>query len=233
MDGITVANRRFKSSTQIKPLGILNYQTLFWLFMVGSVLGFVLEGLWSMIKVGHWEHHAAVIWGPFCIIYGTGAVVSFLTSQLLSGKNLLLQFGACFLSGALVEYFFSLFQELFFGSVSWDYSKHFLNIGGRVSLKMALIWGMLGVLFVRFLFPPLKQSFEKLNGKKGALLCGILTVFMILNLAATSVVVTRWQRRQENIQPNNGIERAADYIYGDEKMEWMFPNMRFVYSEQD
>ena len=53
--------------------------------------------------------------------------------------------GAMFtVSGAAVEYFGSLFQELCFGSVSWDYSDHMLNLGGRVSLKMAFMWGGAG-----------------------------------------------------------------------------------------
>jgi len=231
MDNIIVVNGAFKPSARAKSLSSIKYQTLFWLFMTGSVLGFVLEGLWCVIKTGHWEHHAATIWGPFCIIYGIGAVAAFLISQLLSGKHILLQFGAFFFSGALVEYFASLFQELCFGSVSWDYSEHFLNIGGRVSLQMALTWGILGVLFMRFLFPFLNRAFEKLNGKKGAQLCGILTVFMVINLAATSVVVTRWQSRLDGTSPNNSIERAIDYIYGNEKMDGLFPNMRFAIGE--
>lgn len=233
MDNIMIANKSIKPFVRIKPLSLVNYQPLFWLFMTGSVVGFVLEGLWVIIKAGHWENHSAVIWGPFCIIYGIGAVAAFLISQLFSGKHVLLQFGACFLSGALVEYFSSLFQELCFGSVSWDYSEHFLNIGGRVSLQMALVWGILGVLFMRFLFPILNWVFKKLNRKKSALLCGILTVFMVINLAVTSVVVIRWQRRLENILPGNSIERAIDYIYGDEKMERLYPNMCFIDLRQD
>jgi len=228
MDNIITANRGFKPSVRVKPLSLSNYQMLFWLFMTGSVVGFVLEGLWMIIKAGHWENHSAVIWGPFCIIYGIGAAAAFLLSQIFSGRHVLLQFGACFISGTLVEYFGSLFQEFFFGTISWDYSEHFLNIGGRVSLKMALVWGIFGVLFMRFLFPLLNRVFEKLNRKKGTLLCRILMVFMVLNLATTSVVLTRWHRRQENILPGNSIERAIDYIYGDEKMERLYPNMRFI-----
>lgn len=52
--------------------------------------------------------------------------------------------GVFTVSGAAVEYFGSLFQELCFGSVSWDYSDHMLNLGGRVSLKMAFMWGGAG-----------------------------------------------------------------------------------------
>ena len=121
-----------------------DYATLFWLFMFGSVAGFVLEGLWCVITDGHWESHTATVWGPFCIIYGIGAVAVCLLSGLLREKSLPVQFAAFSASGAAVEFFGSLFQELCFGSVSWDYSGHLLNLGGRVSLKMALMWGRAG-----------------------------------------------------------------------------------------
>lgn len=231
MDSIMVENRAFKSCSRVKPLSSIKYQSLFWLFMTGSILGFVLEGLWRVINTGHWEHHAATIWGPFCIIYGIGAVAAFLISQLLSDTHILLQFGAFFFSGAFVEYLSSLFQEICFGSVSWDYSNHILNIGGRISLQMALIWGILGVFFMRFLFPALKKLLEKLNRKNGSLICVVLTVFMVINLAATSVAISRWHTRKEGTAPQNSLERVIDYIYGNEKMERLFPNMRFTINE--
>ena len=120
------------------------YATLLWLFMFGSVAGFVLEGLWCVLTDGRWESHTATVWVPFCIIYGIGAVAVYLLSGLLKGRSLPVQFAAFTLSGAAVEFFGSLFQELCFGSVSWDYSAHLLNLGGRVSLKMALMWGAMG-----------------------------------------------------------------------------------------
>ena len=142
------------------------YSTLFWLFMLGSVVGFVLEGLWCVLLKGHWEHHSATVWGPFCVIYGVGAVAVYLLSVVLRNKNIRIQFVAFMVSGAAVEYFSSLFQELCFGSVSWDYSDHIFNLGGRISLQMALIWGILGILFMRFVFPFINCLFEKNERKR-------------------------------------------------------------------
>ena len=38
---------------------------MLWLFVGGSVIGFVLEGLWHILRVGTWESHTATVWGPF------------------------------------------------------------------------------------------------------------------------------------------------------------------------
>lgn len=201
---------------------------LFQIFMIGSVAGFLIEGVWSLIKSGHWEHHSATIWGPFCIIYGAGAVLTYALSYILRKRNVFVQIAAYMLAGSLVEYFFSFFQEMFFGSVSWDYSSHFLNIGGRVSLKMTLIWGVLGILFAKVIFPYLLHLILKLKGKAAYAVTWILIIFMVVNLAATCLTVTRWRTRQNDIPPGNKVEEIVDSIYNDAKMEQLFPNMNFI-----
>lgn len=186
-----------------------------------------MEGLWCLFLKGHWEHHSATIWGPFCIIYGIGAVVVYLLSVVLKNQNLLTQFTVFTVSGAAVEYFGSLFQELCFGSVSWDYSGHILNVGGRVSLKMALMWGALGLLFMRFIFPLINSLFEKMNGNGWRIACAAATVFMVVNLIFTSAAIIRWRTRITSKETNCSVVQWLDNTYDDQTMTRLFPNMRF------
>lgn len=205
----------------------LGFSSLFLLFMTGSVLGFVIEGIWYRIKIGAWENHSAVVWGPFCIIYGIGVVAIYLLSCWLHRKNMLIQFLAFSLSGAVVEYFSGLFQELCFGSVSWDYSHHVLNIGGRVSLQMALFWGVLGILFIRCIFPYLSRLLDKLHGKLVTIVCLALAVFMVIDLLVSAAAVLRWRERQNEIHASNTIEIFLDEHYDDDTMRKIYPNMLF------
>lgn len=167
------------------------YETFFSLFMAGSVLGFIIEGLWHLIRSGTWESHSAVIWGPFCIIYGIGVIAVYLLSCCLCRKKLFSQFIVFSFAGAAVEYFSSLFQEICFGSTSWDYSNHILNIGGRVSLQMAIGWGILGIVFVRWIFPHLKRFLNKINGRLLKISCIILGIFMTINILVSVAAVSR------------------------------------------
>ena len=203
------------------------YSALFWLFLFGSIAGFLFEGVWCVFRKGHWENHSALVWGPFCIVYGIGAVAVYLLSGCLDKKNWPLQFLAFSLSGGMVEYFTGLFQELVFGSVSWDYSKHWLNIGGRVSLKMALLWGVLGILFVHFIYPHLRRLLNKIRGQTVKITCVILTIFMAVNILVSSAAVLRWRERTNNMPPSNQTEELLDRFYEDETMETIYPNMRF------
>lgn len=206
----------------------LTYSSLFWLFMLGSVIGFVLEGLWCVVRKGHWENHSATVWGPFCIIYGLGAVAVYIMTAYFKDKNVFLQFALCAASGTLIEYVSSVFQEICFDSYSWNYSNHFLNLGGRVSLQMTLIWGILGILFMRFLFPPLAKFLERLKGKGWRIACICLSVFMCINLLVTSVALTRWKERTAGIEADSAIAEFVDDIWDDEKMEAIYPNMTFI-----
>lgn len=46
----------------------INFYTLFWLFMIGSLVGFIVEGVWAVIKTGHW--------GTSCSYFVGGRFVS-------------------------------------------------------------------------------------------------------------------------------------------------------------
>ena len=61
---------RYVSRPAVTPAG------LFWLFLIGSLAGVVMEGAWCAVTKGRWEYHVYSIWGPFCAVYGLGAQLS-------------------------------------------------------------------------------------------------------------------------------------------------------------
>ena len=181
----------------------ITYRSLFWLFLFGSVAGFVLEGLWCILEKGAWENHSATIWGPFCVIYGFGAAAVYLSATVLKGRSLPFQFVLYGIIGALVEYFGSLFQELVYHSATWDYSDHFMNLEGRVSPLMSLLWGILGIAFVQFVLPLYVRLLEKMEGKCWRIVCIALSVFMAVNLLLSSTAVIRWKDILHAILPTS------------------------------
>lgn len=206
----------------------ISYQNLFWLFMMGSVAGFMIEGVWCVLRKGAWESHSATVWGPFCIVYGFGAIAVYMMACVLKKKNYAVQFIWFAVAGSVIEFFSSLFQECCFGSTSWNYSKHILNIGGRVSLQMSLAWGALGILFVRLLFPPLNYLFAKMRRKYWRILCIFATTFMAVNLIVSAAAVMRWSKRIAQEPAANKVEQFLDDTYDNGTMERLYPNMVFL-----
>lgn len=204
-----------------------NFYMFFWLFIIGSVVGFILEGIWVIFCEGRWEHHSGLIWGPFCIIYGIGTAGMYAVLKLIKVDSIVIQFFACALCGSVVEYIASFLQELFFNSYSWNYSVHQYNLSGRVSLDMAAIWGFLGIVFSRLILPPMRGLIMKIHGRAGFAATWFLVVFMILNFAFSAAAVNRWRARISDEKPQGKFEEFIDIVYDDEKMNRLYPNLHF------
>lgn len=207
----------------------LSFPTLFWLFIAGSLMGFVLEGVWHFLRKGVWGFRVATLWGPFCIIYGAGAVAMYLIALTVEKRPPAVQFAAFALAGSAVEYLAGLFQEFTFGTVSWDYSHHAFNLGGRISLQMTLVWGLIGMLLMYGILPLLLKAFNRMHLQSRTTLCRAAAVFMCINLLVTSAALMRWQERVMHAAPaGNAFEACLDDYWPDERMQARFPNMTFV-----
>lgn len=216
--------RRFKRYSAVR----MRCAELFWLFFGGSIIGFLLEGLWNIVRLGFWENHSALIWGPFCIVYGMGAALMHLIASFVAGKRLWIQFVTFAGVGAAIEFFASWFQESFFGVSTWNYDDHFLNIAGRISLQMAIIWGLLGMLFARYVFPLFATLLGKMQGHWWNVSCACLACFMLVNLLMSAAAIMRWHDRHQEIPASGRFDSFLDEVYHDDRMEAIYPNMDFV-----
>ena len=232
MSALRARYRRLKEeSRQEKGL---SWVTLFWLFIAGSLLGFVMEGVWHFLRKGTWGFRVATLWGPFCVIYGVGAVAMYLIALLVEKKHPALQFTAFALAGSGVEYLSSVFQEVAFGTQSWNYSAHTINIGGRISLQMTLIWGAIGMVLMYGILPLLLSGFNRMRLNSRTHLCRAAAAFMCVNLLMTSMALMRWQERVTlDAPPSNAVEAYMDAHWPDERMRERFPNMEFVTGAND
>ena len=53
----------------------VNFYKLVWVFIIGCVLGFVIEEAWCLLTKHVWESRKGLIYGPFSQVYGFGAVL--------------------------------------------------------------------------------------------------------------------------------------------------------------
>lgn len=207
--------------------------SVFWLFTVGSIAGFFMEGIWHIMRKGTWESHSTLVWGPFCIIYGVGLVLIYLLADYFHNRSIAFQASMCMAAGALVEYFGSLLQEVCIGTVSWNYSRHFLNIGGRVSLKMTLLWGILGILFIKLVYPRLRKTVSRKKSRKTIAVTRVCIVFMIVNMLVSFAALSRWEQRRDGIPASGTAAVFLDQYFGNAIMEKKYPNMVFVKPEEN
>ncbi|MGM9948148.1 putative ABC transporter permease [Floccifex sp.] len=206
--------------------GVNIYKLLLILFF-GSFAGVIVEMLFCLFKNGYIESRTSTIIGPFNLVYGLGAAC--LTFFLYKYRNhgVWLSFIGGFVVGSVVEYFCSYFQELLFGSTSWDYSGYPFNINGRICLLYSIFWGLLGIFWIKDLYPLLSQFILKISNKIEKTLTIAATVFLILDYAISGFVVYRWMNREQHILPQNKVEEFIDVLYPNETMKEIYPNLVF------
>lgn len=202
------------------------FTKLFYLFVIGSFIGTILETIWAFCVDGHFEMRVGMVYGPFIPVYGGGAC--FLTAALykLYKLNDTLVFVISAFVGAGFEYFCSWLQEQMFGTVSWDYSDTPFNLDGRTNLMYALIWGFLGLVWVRYLYPWTAKLIEKIPKRAGAIITTFLIVFMAFNAFMSVTATARWTQRTEGVPASNSFEEYLDEKFDNEKMEFLFPGMK-------
>ena len=100
-----------------------------------------------------------------------------------------------------------------------------LNLGGRINLLYCIFWGLLAVLWLRVLYPPMEKGIERIPPLAGKILTWLLTVLMVCNAALTCAAMLRYTDRR-NDQPRSGIvEQYLDEQYPNSYMEHRWPNM--------
>lgn len=218
-------NKSFLESQSEEP--VITYEKLFWLFMLGSVIGVLLEGFWCLFMYDRWETHVVSIWGPFCIIYGFGAVGCYIGSVRLNNQGVVTRFIAFAVIGTVIEYVCGWVLEYGLNMRAWDYSDSFLNLNGYVTLSMTLLWGLLGVAFGRIV-PKLERMLKRTSSQRWHKACVCLTIFMAVNLTATAACMARWSSRHDGIPPSNVIEQIIDRDYNDERMAKRFCEWQFI-----
>ncbi len=209
------------------PKPKITYQKLFWLFMVGSLLGVLMEGVFCIFVHGGGQTHVVSMWGPFCILYGIGAAGFYAGTVLLWNKNAAYRFVFFAVVADVVELAAGLLLEFGLKMRAWNYSGQFMNFRGHISLVMTIAWGVLGTGF-SYIVPLLEKVFARMHHIGWKISCIILTIFMAVNLLFTGVCIIRWKNRHFGKPPANAIERIIDERYDDEFMQKRFCEWRFL-----
>ncbi len=208
----------------------LCFRKLFFICLIGSVLGAIYEDLLVYFRTlittgeGGWMLHRAVIYGPFNLVYGVGAAVMCWLLLRKKYTNWQIFIYASLLGGA-IEYILSFLQEFFTNTRSWDYSSQPLNIAGRTTIPFMLFWGLLGLVLVKWVYPFCSNLIEKIPVKVGNSLYWVLLIFMICDCVISFSAVMRQTFRHNGIDAVTPIGEFYDEYYTDDFLRKYYPNM--------
>lgn len=216
-------------------------------FIIYSFVGFIIETLFALVFYNVLESRQSFLYGPFCGIYGVGAVFMYVILNRYFKKNNHLLFLGGFIVGSCVEYILSFLGEVILNVRWWDYSNRFLNINGRICFLYSLFWGLLGVYFMKVINPKVDKLInfikKKVNMKLIKTIVIILFVFLLVDCAISGLAIEYYLVRQtvqndldvpnkdvivkeyDKIYSNDSRAKIINKFFNDEKMVITYPNL--------
>lgn len=171
---------------ELKIAGISIWRLLAY-FIIYSIIGFLIETMYAFVLYGVVESRQSFLYGPFCSIYGLGAVAMICTLQYF-GKNVHTLFLGGFISGSITEYIVSFVGEKLLNTSWWDYSDKFLNINGRICFIYSVFWGLLGLYLMKVINPKVDKLIEWIKSKISINKLRTITMIVIIGMFVDCVV---------------------------------------------
>lgn len=152
-------------------------------FFIYSFIGWIYESaICSLINEKRLTNRG-FLYGPYCPIYGTGAVLSWFLLKDIS--NALLIFFLAAIICSTLEYVTSTVMEKLFNRSWWDYSNLPLNIDGKICLYAGVFFGVAVVIEVLYLHPIMLFLLSQIEGSFLAVFAIILLFIWIIDFFIT------------------------------------------------
>lgn len=218
-------------------------------FVIYSICGFIIETAFGLITKGIIESRQSMLYGPFCNIYGVGAVL-LLCIPSENKKNWQVFWAGCIV-GSLVEYIISWGGEALYNVKWWDYSNIAFNLNGRICLAYSVIWGGLTIALKKYINPIidkyLDKFIEKIKLKNFKRLLVIVIFLMFVDQIISSFAMKMFYARIINnndiknvvgadnytkyfelYQKEEDVKKIVDKFFDDKKMLRTFPNLKLT-----
>ncbi|NLA96176.1 MAG: putative ABC transporter permease [Clostridiaceae bacterium] len=189
----------------------MQIESWFLWFVAYSVMGWIYETTLCSIMQKHFVNRGFLN-GPYCPIYGGGAVLVIL---LLGGLRspLLLFLAAALLTGTL-EYLTSWAMEKLFHARWWDYSEKKFNIKGRVYLKGVIVFGLFSLILIHYLHPLVASLTARIPAKVRIAMALVFFSLFLIDMVYTLIKFAEFEKiLQRMAESMNGAVHSVKTLY--------------------
>lgn len=160
-------------------------------FMMYAIIGWCYEVFLEVFIYGWGFSNRGVLFGPYCPVYGFGALAfiicfnKLLKNKTLKQKILLIPiiFLGCMLVATVIELITSYICEIFTGSWPWQtYAQYKYNFDARIALSPSLRFGLGGVIFLYFLEPLFDKILNKLSNKTINIIFYVILIIFLIDI---------------------------------------------------
>ncbi len=173
---------------------------IYWIayFIIYSFLGWLIEVIHAYIERGEWVNRG-FIKGPFCPIYGFGALLLLALLSPIQQNWLILFIGAVMLI-TLLEFVTGLFLETLFGAKWWDYQDEKYHMKGYVCPKYSLLFGVLAVVAIKGVHPLIETNVREIPSAALEALALILLTYLTVDFIQTVLEIIGLNRLLRDLQ---------------------------------
>lgn len=169
----------------------------FLLFIMYSCAGWIMETTWVSINRKKFVDRGFLI-GPYCPIYGFGALLIITYLEIFSFNPLVLFIVTVLVCGIL-EYFTSWIMEIVFKARWWDYSNRKFNLNGRICLQNLIAFGVMGLAVTYFINPYFTKLLALLYDYQTTRLAIVLGSIFSIDVILSTIVVFGFRKITEKI----------------------------------
>ena len=163
-------------------------------FVFYSIFGWLYEVFLEVVVYRWGFSNRGVLFGPYCPIYGFGALILVFSLTKLKHKDIrvgslkitpVLVFIGIVVITTIVELIGSYIMEALTGSWMWDYTRFAMNFQGRVALNPSLRFGAGGMVFLYLLQPLYERITGRLSKRGLNLVFGLMFVVIFVDVIYT------------------------------------------------
>lgn len=185
---------------------------IFLLFVFYSMVGWLWEVSLYLID-DHQFVNRGFLNGPYCPVYGFGALLILFTLGDIREPITLFFLSAIFTCS--LEYLTSWGMEKIFHARWWDYSERPLNINGRVCLIGAVAFGSLSVLMLKIIQPVVMEQMNHFSDTQLQTTATVLFALMSVDLIYTVTKLSAFERKLREL--NERIEARIESVREQQK----------------
>lgn len=164
-------------------ISAINLENCIVLFFVAAFVGYLWEVLLFFLTEGQF-YNRGFFYGPWLPVYGTGAVLIFLTLYP-QRKQPIRCFFLSAIIGAAVEFFTGKLLHTLFCRRYWNYTGEFMHIGGYVCMYSVLGFALAGSLFICVAAPFLLSRWERLPRRIRRTILTVILFFFLIDAAVS------------------------------------------------
>lgn len=187
---------------------------LLWLFFIYSFLGWVTEVFLKYLQYHRFINRGFLI-GPYCPIYGAGAVLITVGRGMLSSfeRSWAMSFLIAFVLCGLLEYATSYILEKYFHARWWDYTQKPMNLHGRVWIGNLILFGIGGVAIAEILNPRFLALASRIDPFFFTVVLTAVAILFLADVLMSYFIMNLLKRGVEESRSDKSEEIAAEVRY--------------------